>query len=130
MRATTEKEGGGGADVVFECPQCGKSLVIDARGAGLVVTCPGCAIKMQVPVPEADGPGNTSLADYTHSPAAARAGGAGDAAQRMEVRPEDLQARREYLETYQQESRRRTERLREEMAAIQSALDRMVDILQ
>ena len=30
------------ADILFECGSCGKSLVIDANGAGLAVTGPDC----------------------------------------------------------------------------------------
>lgn len=40
------------SDIVFDCPHCGKSLAIDCRGAGLTITCPDCANKIQVPIPE------------------------------------------------------------------------------
>lgn len=39
-------------DIVFDCPYCEKNLAIDYRGAGLVVTCPDCKSKVQVPIPE------------------------------------------------------------------------------
>lgn len=39
-------------DIVFECPNCGKSLSIDPRGAGLIIECPQCHQKVTVPVPE------------------------------------------------------------------------------
>ena len=29
-------------DIVFDCPHCGKSLVIDYRGAGLQINCSEC----------------------------------------------------------------------------------------
>ena len=29
-------------DIVFRCGACGKSLVINALGAGLTITCPDC----------------------------------------------------------------------------------------
>ena len=32
------------ADINFKCPPCGKSLVIDAKGAGRMVKCPDCGI--------------------------------------------------------------------------------------
>ncbi|MGI6495490.1 MAG: hypothetical protein ACOX5G_05290 [Kiritimatiellia bacterium] len=39
-------------DIVFECPECGHSLVIDYRGAGLVINCIECGEPVQVPIPE------------------------------------------------------------------------------
>ncbi len=39
-------------DIVFDCPNCGKSLVIDYRGAGLQVDCSGCGSSVLVPIPD------------------------------------------------------------------------------
>lgn len=39
-------------DIVFDCPYCEKSLAIDYRGAGLVIACPDCSGKVQVPIPD------------------------------------------------------------------------------
>ena len=39
-------------DIVFDCPHCGHGLVIDNRGAGLVIACAGCGQPVQVPIPE------------------------------------------------------------------------------
>ena len=39
-------------DIVFDCPHCGHGLVIDNRGAGLVIACAGCGKPVQVPIPE------------------------------------------------------------------------------
>lgn len=36
-------------DIKFACPQCGKHLVIDAKGIGFIVTCPDCQTQMTVP---------------------------------------------------------------------------------
>jgi transcription elongation factor Elf1 len=41
-----------GSDILFECGQCGKSLAIDCRGAGLNVHCPECDSELEVPIPE------------------------------------------------------------------------------
>lgn len=41
-----------GDDIVFDCEHCGKSLVIDIRGAGLKVQCPDCIQDIYVPVPD------------------------------------------------------------------------------
>ena len=39
-------------DIVFECPKCGKELVIDYRGAGLQINCSGCGTQVLVPIPD------------------------------------------------------------------------------
>ena len=39
-------------DIVFDCPKCGKSLVIDYRGAGLQITCTDCGAQVLVPIPD------------------------------------------------------------------------------
>lgn len=36
-------------DITFTCKVCGKSLVINALGAGLAITCPDCGTELQVP---------------------------------------------------------------------------------
>ena len=39
-------------DIVFDCPHCGKNLVIDYRGAGLQIDCIGCGEPVLVPIPD------------------------------------------------------------------------------
>lgn len=39
-------------DIVFECPHCSKSLSIDQKGAGLVISCTACHQPVTVPIPE------------------------------------------------------------------------------
>lgn len=41
-----------GNDIIFECSQCGKGLVIDFRGVGLNIQCPQCDSELEVPIPE------------------------------------------------------------------------------
>jgi len=36
-------------DILFDCPACGKNLVIDGGGAGLKILCPQCQSKVTVP---------------------------------------------------------------------------------
>jgi DNA-directed RNA polymerase subunit RPC12/RpoP len=36
-------------DIVFECPSCGKSLVVEDKAEGLVVPCPRCSASVIVP---------------------------------------------------------------------------------
>ena len=39
-------------DIIFDCPNCGKSLAIDYRGAGLTIPCSDCGKYVEVPIPE------------------------------------------------------------------------------
>ena len=50
--APEQEEGIRDTDIVFDCPHCGHGLVIDNRGAGLVITCANCGKPVQVPIPE------------------------------------------------------------------------------
>ncbi len=36
-------------DIVFECPACGKNLVVDEAAQGMIVDCPQCRINVIVP---------------------------------------------------------------------------------
>ena len=39
------------SDIVFDCPNCSKSLAMDRRGAGATIDCPGCSEPVRVPTP-------------------------------------------------------------------------------
>ncbi len=54
MVADVDDQGGEirDTDIVFDCPHCGHGLVIDYRGAGLVISCVQCGQPVQVPIPE------------------------------------------------------------------------------
>ena len=39
-------------DIVFDCPHCSKTLVIDYRGAGLQIRCSECGEDVLVPIPD------------------------------------------------------------------------------
>lgn len=125
-------------DILFDCPQCGKSLVIEEQGAGLVVPCPDCGARMQVPVPERlqqeaeRSPGRTTLADYTAAveSAPAETEVLRERVERLEVTVEEVQQRKRLLEKMRIDHAMRFERVREEMALMQAALDRMTDLLQ
>jgi len=49
------------ADIEFNCPNCGKQLLIDDQGAGMMVPCPRCNQSIQIPVapPTSNTPQNT-----------------------------------------------------------------------
>ncbi len=126
-----------GRDIIFDCPSCGKSLCIEDSGAGRVVPCPGCGQRMQVPIPERMQqemlmPGQTTLADYTTARESVPGGNEASRArvESSEGSVEELQARRRELEKMRIDNALRFSRIREEMASIQAALDRMTDIMQ
>lgn len=48
-RARTEDIVAAAADILFECPACGKSLVVDESAEGLIVDCPQCRTNVIVP---------------------------------------------------------------------------------
>ena len=52
VRENTEEEEIRDTDIVFDCPHCGKSLVIDYRGAGLQINCSECGETVLVPIPD------------------------------------------------------------------------------
>lgn len=126
--------GFGENDIIFECPRCSKSLGIDERGAGLVVRCPDCGLRMQVPVPEDRGEpelqaGNMGVADYTRADFA-KLGTALPEVERVEYSDDDVLDRKRQLEKMRIDYLARFERIREEIALFQAGVDRMVDILQ
>ncbi len=117
-------------DILFDCPKCGKSLGIDERGAGLVVTCPDCGQRMQVPTREEQeqpppGAATEALASTSDEETILQA-----KVERLQVTMEEVLDRKRYLEKLRIDHALRFERIREEMATIQAALDRMTDILQ
>lgn len=52
VRENTEEAEIRDTDIVFDCPQCGKNLVIDYRGAGLQINCSQCGTSVLVPIPD------------------------------------------------------------------------------
>ena len=52
VRENTEDADIRDTDIVFDCPHCGKNLVIDYRGAGLQISCSECGETVLVPIPD------------------------------------------------------------------------------
>ena len=52
VRENTEEADIRDTDIVFDCPHCGKNLVIDYRGAGLQIRCSECGETVLVPIPD------------------------------------------------------------------------------
>jgi predicted RNA-binding Zn-ribbon protein involved in translation (DUF1610 family) len=98
-------------DIIFECPQCGKSLAIDPRGIGLVISCPDCQTQVEVPAPRLD-PAELSDEDT-----------GGD---ELGV---DLAERIRLLERFHALDQDRLQQISAEMGLIQAALDRVVTLL-
>lgn len=96
-------------DIIFNCPHCGKSLGIDARGAGYMIVCPDC--KREVLVPESEG-AETVVMD------------------RGEDLLQTLRTRIERLEKQQAADQACFKRFADEIALIQSALDRINEIVE
>lgn len=96
-------------DIIFECPQCGKSLAIDVRGAGYLVKCPDCGTQVQVP-------GFESGEGAAHEGAASAGGDAADRVRQLErLRALDHE---------------RLQQISGELALIQAAIDRVVGLLE
>ena len=117
-------------DIFFDCPRCGKSLGIDRRGAGLIVRCPACGLRMQVPMPE-----TPEAVSEEASPPVLTATQTREIAPDVEVSRiaydyEEAELCRRRMEKMRVDFLAKFERIREEIAVIQAGLDRMVDILQ
>jgi hypothetical protein len=57
-------------DILFECPSCGKNLVVDESAEGAIVDCPRCYIKVIVP-PKAQPDAKAVIAQPAPPPVAA-----------------------------------------------------------
>jgi hypothetical protein len=111
-------------DIIFDCPECGKSLAIDPQGAGLVITCPDCATEVRVPGAVEEEP--------LEPPAELDSA---EAMEMLEASRRELDAlnrelaevnnRRLVLEHIRSGNLRRMEKVSDELAVIQSALDRI-----
>lgn len=90
-------------DIVFDCPHCGHGLVIDYRGAGLIVTCTNCHKPVQVPIPV-----GMDISDLDQEP------------ENLQKRISSLRAALEKAETHEHELEKQVE----ELAAAKSNLER------
>lgn len=110
-------------DIIFECPQCGKSLEIDAKGAGYLIVCPDCKREIQVPSwEELEENEPVSSVDVTRV----------DSPTFSDTEPMivQLQAKIEQLERRQHSDEVCFKRLGDEITLIQSALDRITEIVE
>jgi len=130
-------------DIVFNCGVCGKSLVINALGAGLAITCPDCGTELQVPQPdgvEAASPevepnAATALADaqdveHELPEISDVLADAREQINALMLKNDDLQFRRRFLEKRHAIATQNLQALRREMITFRKAMDRMEAILQ
>ena len=120
-------------DVLFACPYCEKSLVIDQRAAGLMVTCPDCKEEVIVP-PDSEFPPNHGgiqltpdqrIESLTHALQASH-----EDIRRLSTHLQEVGKRRKVLEHLRAQNIRRMEHVAEELTVIQGAIDRVAAILQ
>ncbi|MDD2237720.1 MAG: hypothetical protein PHP44_10325 [Kiritimatiellae bacterium] len=119
-------------DIIFDCPECGKSLAIDPRGIGLMITCPDCESRIQVPFPEED---EAALAEAIEQAPSSMDYAEALAASQQKVRDqmlalEAVSKRRDYLEKLRVENLECLKTIKQEMVVIQSALDRVSTAIQ
>jgi DNA repair exonuclease SbcCD ATPase subunit len=93
-------------DIVFNCPKCTKSLAIASSAAGFTITCPDCGTEVQVPA------STENLAEN------------------LEETVLTLRSRLSMFERRATIDRERLEKITQEMALIQAALDRTNSLLQ
>lgn len=120
-------------DIVFECPECGKSLAIDRRGAGLTISCPGCGNPVRIPVPDdvADmelyqetGEEGLSAEELTQTLRLAKI-----QISQLATTLSDLSTQRRELEEARRKQDERIEKLRREFMTVQESLDRVAFVL-
>lgn len=130
-------------DVVFSCNGCGKSLVINALGAGLAIACPECGKEQQVPLPtDAEGVGpeaksqsakmtddemgtESELTEISEVLANAR-----ERVNALTLENDALQFRCRFLEKRQALAFQNLQAFQREMIAIRKASDRVEAILK
>ena len=130
LQEAAEKED---VDINFDCPLCGKNISIDARGAGLMITCPDCQQEVQVPVPLAGDDVAVVSAEDADARVQALQNALAEADSRRERLVAELEAAQRrvvLLEQSAAEQRERFEQISGDLVVIQNALDRMVTLLQ
>ncbi|MDP2989426.1 MAG: hypothetical protein Q8O57_02545 [Kiritimatiellota bacterium] len=130
-------------DIIFECGVCGKSLVINALGAGLAINCPDCGAEQQVPLaggveivsPAVESNAAAAMADEQKAErelpeisdvlADAR-----EQINALKLENDELQFRRRFLEKRYALVSKGMQSLRMEMITIRKAMDRTEAILK
>jgi hypothetical protein len=140
---TTKNASFASTDIVFNCGACGKSLVINALGAGLAITCPDCGAELQVPLSSDPNAANSAidpnaataatdnqkveneLADISDVLADAR-----EQISALTLENDELHFRRRFLEKRYACASQSLQALRREFITIRNAMDRTEAILK
>lgn len=123
-------------DVSFECPQCGKSLSIDYRGAGLMIRCPVCREEIQVPIPEGvdiadiDRLGAVEVRGVEEPEEAVRFPESPDEIRILMTELEEMRFRRRYLENQRADTVKWIQDIGQQVAVIRTRLDEIEDVLK
>lgn len=122
------------SDIVFDCPNCQKSLAIDFHGAGLTISCPDCAGRIQVPIPEGMDVADIDSSSQDQEVRIIHMREVLSASQNrmLEIESElqDLEKRREALERIRSENAVRFDVIGREVEAIQRSLVRIAEVLE
>ncbi len=122
------------SDIVFDCPNCQKSLAIDYHGAGLTIACPDCASRIQVPIPEGMDVSDIDSSTQDQEVKIIHMREVLSASQNrmieIETELEDLERRREALEKIRSENAIRFDVIGREMEIIQRSLVRIAEVLE
>lgn len=124
-------------DIIFECPHCAKSMAIDRRGAGLMISCPDCGTRIRVPytdgleIPSASVSGDPSLAIEPQTRDLAQAlHQSREKVQQLIRLLDEARHRRITLEKMRLVEAGRLGKISDELAVIQSAIDRIAGLLE
>ncbi len=117
-------------DIVFECPACGKSLVIDKQGAGLVINCTDCGAELQVPAAEDEASGPEPASDEPLPDISTVLSDCREQMQALEAELRDLRQRRDTLEKRHALTVQGIQSLKRQMAILRASFEEIEDILR
>ena len=115
-------------DIVFECPSCHKSMVIDRAAEGASVNCPKCAVPVVVPPyakPEEDAPEDQVDPEQLVEQVAAQNEQANQQIAQLTTSLRETAARRKFLEKERTSHLEVIKVIREELILMQQSLDRI-----
>ena len=107
-------------DILFTCPRCGKSLVIDAAAAGMMAPCTDCGEMVQVPYPSENPDSDATIAQLDDALQSTTA-----EVERLRAENETLRERKAFLEHQIASSAHRFERASALLDEIQTRLDEL-----
>lgn len=120
------------SDIVFDCPNCSKSLAMDRRGAGLTIDCPGCSEPVRVPTPPDPVPETykdlteyADVEDLQQSLLSSR-----EKVDALTAQIAELAKKHENFEAQRDKNSATISKLRSEFGNIQDALDSIYKFLQ